>query len=161
VPRSLTTWKWEIDVNKSVLYLYRLNKSGERISTTAGSVAIKPNIQVPIEVINSVIFVSAHVGESKLRYCLDTGAEINVLSNEVPKKSIPAFPTYEQECFNRYEQSESGSFWRGELDELTIGTYTFGKFTDSFLRAWPDCNPFIVRSWMASWGIIFWPKDVW
>ena len=114
----------EIDVNKSVLYLYRLNKSGERISTTTGSVAIKPNIQVPIEVINSVIFVSARVGESKLRYCLDTGAEINVLSNEVPKKVFQHFRLTSRNALTGTSNQKVEVFG-GELDELTIGTYTF------------------------------------
>lgn len=114
----------EIDVNKNVLYLYRLNKAGERIHQSNPSTATKFDLQVPIEVENNVIFVAAKVGDSKLRYCLDTGAEINVLGNDVPKKVLQHFQLGSRNSLTGTSNQRVEVFG-GELDALTIGSHTF------------------------------------
>ncbi len=114
----------EIDVNKNVLYLYRLNKAGERIHQSNPYTATKFDLQVPIEVENNVIFVAAKVGDSKLRYCLDTGAEINVLGNDVPKKVLQHFQLGSRNSLTGTSNQRVEVFG-GELDALTIGSHTF------------------------------------
>ncbi len=114
----------EIDVDKSVLYLYRLDKSGERIKQNSATAATKSDLQVPIDMENNVIFIAAKVGENKLRYCLDTGAEINVLGNDVPKKVLEHFRLGSRNSLTGTNNQRVEVFG-GELDELTIGSHTF------------------------------------
>lgn len=114
----------EIDVNKNVLYLYRLNKAGDRIRQSTPSTATKFDLQIPIEVENNVIFVAARVGDSKLRYCLDTGAEVNVLGNDVPKKVLQHFQLGSRNSLTGTSNQRVEVFG-GELDALTIGSHTF------------------------------------
>lgn len=114
----------EIDVHKNVLYLHKITKSGDRMAASTSMPALKPDLQVPIEEINNIIFINARIGDSKLRYCLDTGAEINVLSNEVPKKVFQHFRLTGRNALSGSSMQKLEVFG-GELDELTIGGHTF------------------------------------
>lgn len=114
----------EIDIDKNVMYLYKLNKLGERISSAAQVSAVKADLQIPLEIEGNIIFLDASVGGSKLRYCLDTGAEINVLSNEVPKKVLQHFKLTSRNALTGTSNQKVEVFG-GELDELIIGNQTF------------------------------------
>lgn len=114
----------EIDVNKSVLYLYKLNKSGERISTNTSPEGANHDLQIPFEIVNNIIFINTSIGGSKLRYCLDTGAEINVLGNEAPKKVLQHFKLSSRNSLTGTTNQRVEVFG-GELDELTIGGHAF------------------------------------
>ncbi|MEO6168912.1 MAG: pepsin/retropepsin-like aspartic protease family protein [Chitinophagales bacterium] len=114
----------EIDIDKNVMYLYKLNKLGERISSAAQAAAIQADLQIPLEIESNIIFLNATVGGSKLRYCLDTGAEINVLSNEVSKKVLQHFSLTSRNVLTGTSNQRVEVFG-GELDELTIGNQTF------------------------------------
>lgn len=116
----------EIDVNRNVMYLYKLNKNGERLATSTEAELMKPGLQIPIEIVNSVIFLNGSVGGSKLRFCLDTGAEINVLSNEVPRKVLQYFQLTSRNSLTGTGNQRVEVFG-GELAELTIGDHSFQR----------------------------------
>lgn len=114
----------EIDVRNSVIYLYKLNKNGDRLDVSSNHSNAAPGLQIPIEVQNSIIFVNASVGKNKLRFCLDTGAEVSVLSNNVSNKVLETF-----HLVSRNTLMGSGNkkveVLGGQLDELTIGNHVF------------------------------------
>lgn len=73
-----------IDVIHNELHLYRLDKSGRRISQN--SKEFKADIIQKVERCQDVLFVCPRIGGKTLSFCLDTGAESNVLSTLTPKK---------------------------------------------------------------------------
>ncbi|MCX6285668.1 MAG: pepsin/retropepsin-like aspartic protease family protein [Bacteroidetes bacterium] len=73
-----------IDVSHNELHLYRLDHSGNRISK--GSKEFKSDISQKIQMYQDVLFVSPKIGGKILSFCLDTGAESNVISSAAPKK---------------------------------------------------------------------------
>jgi predicted aspartyl protease len=68
-----------IDAVNNELQLYRLDSKGIRKSGSANS--FQPDISQSIEVSKNVVFVKGKIGGKVLRFCLDTGAETNTVSN--------------------------------------------------------------------------------
>jgi predicted aspartyl protease len=75
-----------IDVNHNELRLYRLGKNGIRINTADRE--FKADITQKIQIYQDIVFVNPRIGGKLLSFCLDTGAESNVLNSASPKKVI-------------------------------------------------------------------------
>ncbi|MFA6482955.1 MAG: aspartyl protease family protein [Bacteroidales bacterium] len=75
-----------IDLGRSELRLHRIDREGKRISTVTDSV--KANISCPIKETGGVVFLQVCIAGKMLDFCLDTGAEANVLSNTSSKKVL-------------------------------------------------------------------------
>ena len=73
-----------IDVLHSELHLYRLDRRGNRISQ--GTKEFKADISQKLQISQDVLFVNSQISGKTLSFCLDTGAESNVLSSASPKK---------------------------------------------------------------------------
>ncbi|MBC8046442.1 MAG: aspartyl protease family protein [Fimbriimonadaceae bacterium] len=114
----------EIDLQNNVLYLYKIDAIGNRIFTEADTNKTVADLQIPIQIENNILFINAAAGNKKLRFCLDTGAETNVLSNTVSNKVLAHFS-----LTNRIALSGSGnpniSVLNGKLDEVIIGDQPF------------------------------------
>lgn len=79
-----TNFELVIDLQKNVLYIHQLDKDGK---IPAEEVIIKkpPLFTCPLMLSNNTIFIKGSIGGKKLRFCLDTGAEMNVLDNQLHK----------------------------------------------------------------------------
>jgi predicted aspartyl protease len=75
-----------IDVNHNELHLYRLGKDGTRISRKDKE--FEADITQKIIVYQDIVFVNPRIGGKLLSFCLDTGAESNVLNSASPRKVI-------------------------------------------------------------------------
>lgn len=73
-----------IDVGHNELHLYRLDHSGNRISKN--SKEFKSDISQKVQIYQDILFVSPRIGGKILSFCLDTGAESNVISSSSSKK---------------------------------------------------------------------------
>lgn len=73
-----------IDIAHNQLLLYRLDRSGKRIGSASGS--FKADVVAKMQVVQDVVFINAVIGTKQLNFCLDTGAESNMLSSAAPKK---------------------------------------------------------------------------
>ncbi|MCX6284353.1 MAG: retropepsin-like aspartic protease [Bacteroidetes bacterium] len=73
-----------IDVRHNELHLYRLDRKGERISKN--SMEFISDISQKVQMFQDILFVSPTIGGKILSFCLDTGAESNVISSASPKK---------------------------------------------------------------------------
>src|SRR5207344_1936474 len=118
-----TQMEMEIDVAHDVLYLYKLDKNGERLTNSPESLP-KAGLEIPIDVEGSIVFVNATVGGTKLHFCFDSGAEINVLSNSVPKKVLQMFHLKSRNSLIG-SGNQKVEVFGGQLDELTIGNHVF------------------------------------
>ncbi len=112
----------EIDLLNSELILYKIDKEGERIYK-GDTITLIADIKIPVETDNNLLFINIIVEEKKLRFCLDTGAEINVLSNTVSNKVLKHFALTSRASLGG-SGSKSVDVLNGKLDVLTVGTDT-------------------------------------
>jgi predicted aspartyl protease len=75
-----------IDYNAQVIHLYALDKKGKRLKSSEKPLSVKATI--PFLLYNNTILVDGSINKVPMRYCLDTGAEVNVLHNRLPKKAM-------------------------------------------------------------------------
>lgn len=75
-----------IDVLNSQLTLIKVDKKGNRINPIKNS--FKPDIEEPIEESNNVVFLTGKMAGKSFKFCLDTGAEINSVSNTLPRNVL-------------------------------------------------------------------------
>lgn len=75
-----------IDVINSQLTLIKVDKKGNRI--TQCTTQHTPDIVEPILESNNVVFFNGLIGGKVVKFCLDTGAEINSISNSLPKVAL-------------------------------------------------------------------------
>jgi predicted aspartyl protease len=73
-----------IDIARNQLRLYRLDRSGKRIGAASGR--FEADLTAKVRTVQDVIFISATIGQKELNFCLDTGAESNILSSSAPRK---------------------------------------------------------------------------
>ncbi|MEI7491670.1 MAG: pepsin/retropepsin-like aspartic protease family protein [Bacteroidota bacterium] len=73
-----------IDVRHNELHLYRLDRKGNRI--TKNSAEFKTDLSQKLQMYQDILFVSPKIGGKILSFCLDTGAESNVISSASSKK---------------------------------------------------------------------------
>lgn len=71
-----------IDLQNSVLELHRLNIRGNRMSRVRFPARF--DLQIPATLKSNVLFFSASINRARLTFCLDTGAESNVLTSALP-----------------------------------------------------------------------------
>jgi len=75
-----------IDINHNELRLYRLDKTGNRISVQNNG--FRADVTEKVELYHNILFVKVRIGGKVLDFCLDTGAESNVLNSYAPKKAL-------------------------------------------------------------------------
>ncbi len=74
-----------MDLKNNVLELHRRDKSGKRLNPAPRPVC---DLSLSMRNTSSVLFIEAKINRKSLVFCLDTGAESNVLSNQLPDKVL-------------------------------------------------------------------------
>lgn len=72
-----------IDASNNELQLHRIDSRGKRISETV--MGFQPDITQSFEMVKNIVFLKGTIGGKMLRFCLDTGAETNVISSHSSK----------------------------------------------------------------------------
>jgi len=72
------------DAISSELHLYRIDKQGNRLSTLSSG--FKFEVTQFMETNHNIMLIRGKIGDKMLNFCLDTGAESNVISSAVSKK---------------------------------------------------------------------------
>ena len=75
-----------IDLHSSVMELYRLDNRGNRLFEPRQKGVL--DIELPVIIESDIVFVDAYINNRKLTFCLDTGAESNVLSIHLPNRVV-------------------------------------------------------------------------
>ncbi len=110
------------DANNSELQLHRIDKQGNRLSATA--MELKFDFTQKMETHNNIMLIKAKIGDKMLNFCLDTGAETNVISNDVSKKVMNTI------VINRRSNLSGASGSRvdvlyGTMKDFELGTQKF------------------------------------
>lgn len=79
----LRNYEVVIDVNNSQLTLIKLDKKGNRIANNKE--LFKADKIEPISESHNIVFFSGEIANNKVKFCLDTGAEISSISSSLPK----------------------------------------------------------------------------
>jgi predicted aspartyl protease len=108
-----------IDVNRNELQIFSLDKQGTR--TGSASSQVKYDIIQKIDEFHHVIFVKGAIGGKILDFCLDTGAESNVLSIDSHHKVL------ETVTITRRSGLSGAGEGRGEVLYGTINDFSMGS----------------------------------
>jgi predicted aspartyl protease len=107
-----------IDLRNNELQIYKLDKNGSRL--TPPSPAMKYDIIQKIEEFRNILFVKAVIGGRVLDFCLDTGAESNVLSIDAHKKVMETVTIKRRSGLNGVGENR-GEVLYGTLNDFSLG----------------------------------------
>jgi predicted aspartyl protease len=111
-----------IDLLKNELYIYSLDKNGQRLSLKNHD--CKADLVQKIEIHQDVLFVKAFIGGKILNFCLDTGAESNVISAEAPKKVLSSLTILQRSNLKGAGATETDVLLCS-INDLTLGNQKF------------------------------------
>jgi predicted aspartyl protease len=111
-----------IDSRNNELQLYKLDKNGNRVGTP--SAEVKFDITHKIEQYRNIMFVKVSIGGKLLDFCLDTGAESNVLSIDAPKQSLGTV-TITRRSNLQGVGSDDGEVLFGTMNDFILGNKKF------------------------------------
>lgn len=84
--RYLRDYEVVIDVNQNQLTLIKVDKKGNRLSND-GRLFIPQKVE-PISESNNIVFFTGLMAKRKIKFCLDTGAEISSISSNLSKEIL-------------------------------------------------------------------------
>lgn len=112
------------DAGNNLLQLNRIDKQGDRLN--ASSAAIKFDFTQTIETQHNIMVIKGKIGDKMLNFCLDTGAESNVLSNAIPKKVMNTV-TISRRSTMGGAGAASVEVLYGTMNQFEFGKYQFGN----------------------------------
>ena len=94
-----------IDIAKNEIYLYSLDKLGNRLVNQ--NTECKADLVQKIDVFHDVLFVKVAIAGKPLNFCLDTGAESNVISSHAPKGVLSSLTILQRKNLLGVSKNES------------------------------------------------------
>jgi predicted aspartyl protease len=107
-----------IDISNNELQIFKLDKNGNRLGPP--SPEVKYDIIQKIEEFRHVLFVKASIGGKVLDFCLDTGAESNVLSIDANKKVLATVTITRRSNLSGIGENR-GEVLYGTLNDFSMG----------------------------------------
>lgn len=114
----------EIDAYNSVLTLYKTDKQGNRLVINENTSVVIPDLLIPMQLFNNVLLINGKINGKNLKFVFDTGAEINVLDNNVHDKVLEYFTLTTRKILSGSTNSKI-EVLNGEIQELEIGLKHF------------------------------------
>ncbi|WP_158826095.1 pepsin/retropepsin-like aspartic protease family protein [Mucilaginibacter lacusdianchii] len=111
-----------IDLFHSVIYLHKLDSKGE--IPEAQRTFRNPDMRTSFKYINDVIFMKGMIAEKPLWFVFDTGAESNLLANDVPKAVLKTMHTINRSTIVGVGGPGNETAY-ANFDKLIIGNYQF------------------------------------
>ncbi|MFZ4520562.1 MAG: aspartyl protease family protein [Bacteroidales bacterium] len=108
-----------IDIRRNELQIFKLDKTGNRVGPNA--LSVKYDMVQKMEEYHHVMFVKATIGGKVLDFCLDTGAESNVLSIDANKKVLGTVTITRRSSLSGVGE-EQGEVLYGTLNEFSMGS---------------------------------------
>lgn len=112
------------DACRSELRLNRIDEDGNRLD----SKVIIPQFEFTqkLETSYNFMMIRGRISDKVLNFCLDTGAEINVLSNNVPKKVMGTVQINRRSTLGGSKSGKIEALY-GTMNEFEFGNYQFGS----------------------------------
>jgi predicted aspartyl protease len=112
------------DANRSELQLNRIDKQGNRIDATIPGT--KYDFTQKIETNHNIMLVKGKIGDKMMNFCLDTGAESNVISSDVPKKVMSTITISRRSRMGGAGAASVEALY-GTMKEFEFGNRQFGN----------------------------------
>lgn len=119
----ITGFEVIFDAGQNQLQLNRVDRNGNRLS--AGATTIEYDFTQKIETVNNMLLTKGKIGDKLLNFCLDTGAETNVISNHVPKNVMQTIHINRRTNLSGAGSSTNEVLY-GSMSDLKSGNYQFG-----------------------------------
>lgn len=118
--------KFEVifDANKSELQLIRIDKKGNRLSPQPSE--FKYDFTQTMETKYNIMLVKGKIGDKMLNFCLDTGAESNVISSDVSKKVMNTIQINRRSGMGGAGAASQEVLY-GTMNEFEFGDHQFGN----------------------------------
>jgi predicted aspartyl protease len=113
-----------IDSPNNELQLFKLDKEGNRVGPPPKEV--KYDIVHKIEQYHNIMFIKASIGGKVLAFCLDTGAESNVLSIDAPGQALGTV-TITRRSNLQGVGSDEGEVLFGTMNDFILGNRRFNS----------------------------------
>jgi len=120
----ITSFEVIFDANNNELQLNRIDKNGFRLDKTKPT--IKFDFTQNIDTQHNIMTIKGKIGDKVLNFCLDTGAESNVLSNTVPKKVMNTVQINRRSSMGGAGAASVDVLY-GTMQELEFGKHQFGN----------------------------------
>lgn len=112
------------DARRSELRLNRIDKDGNRIDQKEEDLQFE--FTQKLETSYDFMMIRGRISDKVLYFCLDTGAEINVLSNNVPKKVMGTVQITRRSTLGGSKSGAVEALY-GTMNELEFGNHQFGS----------------------------------
>jgi len=109
-----------IDLQANVLELHRIDNNGDRLNTES----IRPSLDLSLPVYNNngILLIQAKIGKSNYTFCLDTGAESNVLCSSLPDRALNTVSVTRRSSL-RGAGSKKVEVYHGIMNDFTLGKH--------------------------------------
>jgi len=144
------------DAAHSELRLNRVDEDGNRLDAEGNSMEFE--FTQKLDTRCHFMMIKGRISDKELIFCLDTGAEINVLSNSVPKKVMETVQISRRSTLGG---SKSGSVEAlyGTMNEFEFGEYQFGNMNTVMIDLSSMCEAYGCNI-DGMLGYDFWQKGV-
>jgi len=144
------------DANRNELQLNRVDKKGNRLSGLTSE--LKYDFTQNMETNDNILLVKGKIGDKILNFCLDTGAESNVISSSVSKKVMGTI-----QINRRLGMGGAGAatveVLYGTMKEFEFGNHQFGNM-ETAVTSLCDINDAYGCTIDGLLGYDFWQKGI-
>lgn len=113
-----------LDLQNNKLSLFRTDKNGIRNIKTSDNVSF--DLEIPFQEVQDLIFIDARIAGKRCTFCIDTGAETNVLSSDLSSKILNTL-TVLRRVKLRGTGSQSSEALYCQMNDFSIGTNSFNE----------------------------------
>jgi len=152
----ITGFEVIFDANNSQLQLNRIDKKGVRLSPAAS--AIKYDLTQKIETYNNILFIRSKIAEKTLNFCLDTGAETNVINSHVSKNVMSTIQISRRSGLSGAGAATSEVLY-GTMNDFKFGNYQIGEM-ETIVTDLDAMSEAYGRTIDGMLGYDFWEKGI-
>lgn len=152
----ITSFEVTFDANNNELQLNRVDKQGKRLNTNFPDT--KYDFTQTIFTQHNIMVIKGKIGDKMLNFCLDTGAESNVLSNAVSKKVMNTVTISRRSSMGGAGAATQEVLY-GTMNEFEFGKYQFGDMQTVVTNLDAMCDSYGCNI-DGMLGYDFWQKGV-
>jgi len=112
------------DANNSELHLTRIDKLGNRLTSEGKD--LKFDFTQNVETNHDILLIKGKIGDKMLLFCLDTGAESNVVNSSVSKKVLSTIQINRRSGMSGASERTVEVLY-GTMKEFEFGNHQFGN----------------------------------
>lgn len=107
-----------LDLRNNLLELHRTDQRGNRLNTASNLPRF--DISIPATVSSDVLFIRGTINQRSLNFCIDTGAETNVLSSALPDRVLSTVSVFRRSTL-KGAGSQNVEVVYGMMNDFAIG----------------------------------------